>query len=173
MFHYISDRITNYVVSYKYQLSFFVCTSKMFSYWRREISNLTQSLLSVYLLSFVFIKLSLIEGCIKVNDIDIICLWEMFLDSSIPIDDNRLSIPVETIMRAEHPSKTKRGGVWCLYYKEHLPIIQRDDISDLKECLVTEITVKNERCFLTHLFRSPGENHEQLQSFCDSLSWHS
>ena len=35
----------------------------------------------------------------------------MFLDSSIPIDDNKLSIPVETIMRAEHPSKTKRGGV--------------------------------------------------------------
>ena len=27
-------------------------------------------------------------------------------------------------------------------YKEHLPIIRGDDISNLKECLVTEITVK-------------------------------
>ena len=53
----------------------------------------------------------LLEGYINVNNIDIICLLETFLDSSIPIDDNRLSIPVETIIRAEHPSKTKRGGV--------------------------------------------------------------
>ena len=47
------------------------------------------------------------------------------------------------MMRADHPSNTKRSGVG-LYSKEHLPIIRRDDISNLKECLVTEITVKNE-----------------------------
>ena len=34
----------------------------------------------------------------------------------------------------------KRGGV-CMYYKEHLPIIRRDDSCSLKECLVTEIRV--------------------------------
>ena len=84
------------------------------------------------------------------------------------IDDNRLSIPGYSMMRADHPSNTKRGGV-CLYYKEHLPIIRRDDISNLKECLVAEITVKNERCFLTCLYRSPSQNREQCQSFCDSL----
>ena len=50
-------------------------------------------------------------------------------------------------MKAEHPSNTKRGGV-CVYYKERLPIIRRDDISTLKECLVIEIVVKNERYFL-------------------------
>ena len=95
-----------------------------------------------------FIKLFLLEGYINVNDIDIICLSETFLDSSIPIDDNRLSIPGYLMMRADHPSNTKRGGV-CLYYKEHLPVIRRDDISNLKECLVAEINIKNERCFLT------------------------
>ena len=61
------------------------------------------------------------------------------------IDVNTLSIPGYSMMRADHPSNTKRGGV-CLYYKEHLPIIRRDDISNLQECLVTEITVKNKRC---------------------------
>ena len=34
----------------------------------------------------------------------------------------------------------KRGGV-SMYYKEHLPIIRRDDLCSLKECLVTEIRV--------------------------------
>ena len=110
--------------------------------------------------------MSLIKGYINVNDIDTICLSETFLDSSIPIDDNRLSIPVYSMMRADHTSNIERGGV-CLYYKEHLPIIRRDDISSLKEWLVTEITVKNERCLLTYLYRSPSQNREQF--FCDSL----
>ena len=115
-----------------------------------------------------FTKLFLLEGYINVNDIDIICLWEIFLDSSIPVDDKRLRIPGYSMMRADHPSNTIRGGV-CLYYKEHLPIIWRDDISNLQECLVTEITVKNKRCFLSCLHRSPSQNHEQIQSICDSL----
>ena len=51
------------------------------------------------------------------------------------------------IMKAEHPSNSKRGGV-CVHYKERLHIIRRDDISNLKECLVTEIVLKNERYFL-------------------------
>ena len=48
-------------------------------------------------------------------------------------------------MRADHPSDTRRDGI-CLYCKEHLTIIRVDDISNLNECLVTEIVVKNERC---------------------------
>ena len=54
-----------------------------------------------------------------------ICLPEKFLDHSIPIADNRLSIP------GYHFSNTK-GGRACLYYKEHFSVIQRDDISHLK-----------------------------------------
>ena len=80
-----------------------------------------------------FIKLSLLEGYINVNDTNIIYFSKTFLDSSIPINDNRLSIPGYSMMRVDHPGNTKRSGV-CLYYKEPLPIIRRDDISNLKEC---------------------------------------
>ena len=120
------------------------------------------------LAAYEITKLYLLEGYIDVNDINIICLLETFLDFSIPIDDNTLSIPGYSMMRADHPSNTKRDGV-CLYYKEHLPIIRRDNISNLQECLVTEITLKNKRCFLTRLYRSPSQNCEQIKSFCDSL----
>ena len=92
-----------------------------------------------------FPNLSLIKVFINVNDIDIICLSETFLDS--PINDNRLSIPVYSMMTEDYRGNTKRGGV-CLYYKEHSPIIRRDDLSYLKECLVTEITVKKLTMFL-------------------------
>ena len=150
-------------------MSYFVCTSKILFYLSREISNQIQDLARVQLkfchwnlnglAAHEFTKLSLLEGYINVNDIDIIRLLETFLDSSIPIDDNSLSIPGYSMMRVDHPSYTKRGGV-CLYCKEHLPIIRRDDISNLQKCLVTEITVKNKQCFLTCLYRSPGQNRE-------------
>ena len=53
-----------------------------------------------------------------------------------------LIIPGYSMMRADHPSNTKRDGV-CLCYKELSPIIQRDDRSNLKKCLVSKIAVRN------------------------------
>ena len=120
------------------------------------------------LAAYKFTKLSLIEGYLNINDNGIICLSETFLGSFISIDDNRLSISGYSMMRAYHPSNTKRGRL-CLFYKEHLPIIRRDDTFNLKEFLVMKIAVKNERCFHTCLYRSPSQNLEQFQSFGDSL----
>ena len=54
------------------------------------------------------------------------------------------------MIRSDHPSNTKRGGV-CIYYKEHLPFVRRDDITCLDECIVGEIKVKNSKCFVTCL----------------------
>ena len=42
-------------------------------------------------------------------------------------------------------------------------------MSTLKECLVTEIILKKERCFLTCLYRSSSQNREHFQTFSDSL----
>ena len=35
-----------------------------------------------------------------------------------------------------------------MYYKEHIPLILRDDINTLDNCLVTEIRQQNVKCFL-------------------------
>ena len=34
------------------------------------------------------------------------------------------------LIRADHPSDSKKGGV-CIYYKEHILLILRDDINTL------------------------------------------
>ena len=39
---------------------------------------------------------------------------------------------------------SKRGRV-CIYYKERIPLIKRDDICTLDNCLVTEIRFKGEK----------------------------
>ena len=73
-----------------------------------------------------------------------------------------------SMIRADHPSNTKRGGV-CIYYKKYLLLIGKVDICKVNECVVTKITVNNERCFLTCLYRSPNQNQEQFESFCENL----
>ena len=70
---------------------------------------------------------------------------ETFLNSSISYDDNRVNIGY-SLLRADHRSNTKKGVV-CIYYKDFLPIMKKDDIIDLKECLVMGITVDNKKNF--------------------------
>ena len=64
-----------------------------------------------------FIKIPLLEAYITVNNFHIICLSETFLDSSFLDDDPRLNLNSYSLIRVDHPSDTKRGGV-CIYYKK-------------------------------------------------------
>ena len=68
-------------------------------------------------------------------------------------------------MRVDHPSNKKRGGV-CIYYKEHLPVIKRDDLCNLNECLGLEIRIGVEKCFFSCLYRSPSQGREEFESVC-------
>ena len=60
------------------------------------------------------IKISLLQAYIIQNNYDIICLSETFLNSSIQTNDDRISIDEYKLIRADHPSDSKRGGV-CIY----------------------------------------------------------
>ena len=62
-----------------------------------------------------FIKVSLLQTLAVTNDYGIFCLSETLLvDSSIENDDDRISIPGYNILRGDHLSNTKRGGI-CIY----------------------------------------------------------
>ena len=102
------------------------------------------------------------------HDFDIICVSETFLDSSYSNDDPKFSIHGYAMLRSDHPSNTKRGGV-CIYYKEHLPFVRRDDIANLDECIVGEIKVKNSKCFVTCLYRSPNQTADETDIFLSGL----
>ena len=67
-----------------------------------------------------FQKLALLQGYISSNKVDILCLPEAFLNSDISYDDNNLQLPGFDLIQADHPHKTKRGGV-CIYYGNFLP----------------------------------------------------
>ena len=65
------------------------------------------------LASHDFVKMLLIEAFIKTFNFDIICLSETFLDSSTDISGTRINIIGYSLLRADHPSNAKRGGVLC------------------------------------------------------------
>ena len=103
------------------------------------------------------------------NDYDIICLTETFLDSLIENDDDRISIPGYNLLRTDHPSNAKRGFV-SSYYKDHLPVIKRNDLCQLHECLVTELRIGKKKCFFTCLYRSPSQTSKEFEDFCTDLN---
>ena len=109
-----------------------------------------------------FIKVPLIEGFITTSNFDIVYLSVTFLDSTIPGDDENIQINGYSLLRADHPNDTKHRGV-CIYFKEMLPLIRRNDLTNLKNCLVAEINVNNEKRFFTRLYRSSSQNYDELK----------
>ena len=89
-------------------------------------------------------------------------------DSTIPNDDVNIQTNGHSLLRADHPNDFKRGGV-CIYFKESLPLIRGNDLTNIKDCLVIEINVNNEKCFFTCPYRSPGQNHDELERFCSNF----
>ena len=43
---------------------------------------------------------------------DFICISETNIDSTISSDNNNLNMSGHNLLRANHPSNSKRGGVW-------------------------------------------------------------
>ena len=64
-----------------------------------------------------FVKLYLFIAYVSIHKCDIICLSETYVDSSI--DDESLEISGYYLIRFDHPSSKKRGGI-CIYFKNFL-----------------------------------------------------
>ena len=73
-----------------------------------------------------FSKVSLLQAMATKHECDIIFLSKAFLDSSFNSLDDRINVERKNILRADHPNDNNRGGV-CMYFKEHVPILRRDD----------------------------------------------
>ena len=92
------------------------------------------------------IKITLIQAYITDQNLNIIYLSETFLNSSIQNDDHQLKIEDYNLIRSDHPSGSKKGGV--IYYKVQAPFIRHDDLCTLDKCLVIKIRLHSEKCFL-------------------------
>ena len=86
------------------------------------------------------------------------------MDSSIIDDDPRLAIDGYRILRCDHPSDSRRGGV-CIFYRDHLSLFRRPDLTSLDECLVCELKSGANLLFLCLCYRSPSQDADQFDIF--------
>ena len=116
-----------------------------------------------------FLKNSLLNAYNSLHKFDIICLSETYLDSSILPQDPNLEMQRYTLIRADHASNIKRGGV-CVYYKNHLPL-KLLNIHYLQECIPLNQVLKTNFVLLLH-FIEPQVNHTvKLQTLNVETMW--
>ena len=96
-----------------------------------------------------YVKVFLLKTYIAVFKFDIICISETYLDSSITFDDSNLEILGYTLIRSDHPSNSKPGGV-CIYYKSALPFRVLNIY--FQESISFELEIGNQLCKFISLY---------------------
>ena len=114
-----------------------------------------------------FAKIFLLKAYVAIHKFDIICLSETYLDSSINTNNDNLDIDGYNLLRSDHLSNTKRGGV-CIYYKNYLPL-RVININYLNECIVFDIKLGDKICSFVVLCRSPTQSSDEFESFSKNL----
>ena len=89
----------------------------------------------------MFTKVSLLLACIPVHKFNIICLSETYLNSGISSDEKNLEIPGYNLVREDHLSNSKHGGV-CVYYRSSLPF----RVINVKESISFELRIGGKCC---------------------------
>ena len=126
--------------------------------------NLAQTKFSPFTIG---IKLSLLRTYLSTHRFYVICISETYLDSDTSHEDANLEIVGYTLIRANHPSNTKRGGA-CLYYRNS-PAFRLLKIQYLEECINFEISFAGKVCSFTSSYRSPNQSHDIFETFVDNL----
>ena len=114
-----------------------------------------------------FAKIFLLKAYVAIHKFDIICLSETYLDSSIPTNNDNLDIEGHNLLRSDHLSNTKHGGV-CIYYKNYLPL-RVININYLNECIVFYIKLGDKIFSFVVLYRSLSQSSDEFESFSKNL----
>jgi len=117
-------------------------------------------------------KISQIEAMQSCNSFDLFGCCETWLNDKTADNATKVDGFFEVPFRADSPlaNTHPRGGV-CLFYKENVPITQRKDLQLIPECIVAQITLKNNaKMFFVLAYRSPSQSSEELKDFMAKLA---
>ena len=98
-------------------------------------------------------KISQLEAYNSLYKHDFICISEAYCDLSILERDTSFQLDGYKIIRADHPSNTKRGAVW-LYY-----------VANLSKCIIFEVSIQSCKGYVGVIYRSPSQNTTEFEEF--------
>ena len=114
-----------------------------------------------------FSEISLLKAYNAIHTYYLICLSETYLNHDTLSDNDNLKIPGYELIRVDHPSNQKRGGI-CIYHKDFLPI-KINNVSCLKEYLNFSPRVYRNQCNTTLIYRSPSQSSEEFDTFLSNF----
>ena len=114
-----------------------------------------------------FIKVPLIEAFIITHNFGILCLSETFLESAIDLNDGVIN-KGHSVLRADHPSNS-RCGAGCLYIFQTILTINQRRWSYCNAKNHSHRDFSDETCFFTCFYRSPSQDHDELDNFWSEL----
>ena len=117
--------------------------------------------------AYGYSKLSLLNSYNLLHKFYIICLSKTYLDSNTSLGEDNMEISGYILVRFDHPSNTKCGGV-SLYYKSNLPLRVKN-IGYLNECLNLELKAADKICNFVVLYRSPSQSQDEFEFFSDNF----
>ena len=109
----------------------------------------------------MFTKISFLSAYISVHKI--ICLSETYLISEIVSDNKNLEKPGYNLVREDHPSNSKRGGV-CICYKSSL-LFRVINVRYLQESISFELRIGAKCCKFSFLCSSPYQTQDEFETF--------
>ena len=114
--------------------------------------------------SLVAQNLSKITQLVAYNSLykyDFICISEMCIDSSNLEGYSSFQLDGYKVIRVDHPSNTKRGGV-CIHYKESL-CVWALNLTNLNECIICEVSLQNCKGYVGVIYRSPSQSTAEFE----------
>ena len=102
--------------------------------------------------SHTFQEIAVLQSFVAVHKFDIICVSKTFLNNTY--EDNDLNLDGYSLLRADHPTNAKRGGV-CIYHRDTL-VLKGISTPYLNESLPCEVTIGSRKCFIGTVYRSPS-----------------
>ena len=112
------------------------------------------------------LKTFFLRAYISLHNFDVVCRSETCLDSATATDDENLAITEYNLLRADHASNSKRGGVF-VYYKS-FPALRLINVHYLQVCLIFEILIGGKSCNFISLYRSPSQSSDSFEEFADN-----
>ena len=113
-----------------------------------------------------YLKVSYLRDYVAIKKFDVVCLSGTYLDSFNLSDDDNFNLPCYNVVRVDHPSNTKKGGV-CIYIRNPLSL-KVLDIKLLQECIDFEIKIADKTCNFVSLHRSTSHSKDEFESFADN-----
>ena len=112
-------------------------------------------------------KISHLEAYNATYKHDFVCISETFFDSSVTEGDKNIQLNGYILIRADHPSNKKRGGV-CIFYKETLPARIINSLI-FNKWIVCEVSKQNRKGYIDVIYRSPRQNIIEFENFLSNF----